>query len=687
MRTIISLIQALLFFVSSLAVPDSNFKVLVDRAAMDMSSTSEATFESMDAKEYKITEEEKQLCRDWYKENVLSQTNPAYDFSVGGRNFRKNLKDWEFSFGEESEVGAVYRGGKTTYITISHKNSDIVATVEATIYEENASCDWTVYIKNNGEEKSPVVSEFYGMDSVIPAGKKADAYFSQGSFAEADDFELKKSELARVPMVFTANGGRTESFLPYFNINGVESSAVLAVGWTGQWYTSLAKTGKGVEIKAKQEDLKGYLLPDEEVRSPLISLTFYESDNALKGFNCFRKFTLDCVNPEGTKQVVTTGIAVEIPGVTEEQVIENVKNIPEEWTHSLDYAWVDAGWFPINESWGDSLGNWYADPERFPNGLGEISKLLEERGMGLLLWYEIERCCKDSVLYNELIKHDQWIITNEDDENTNYVNLANEECLEYITNLMLESFRYNGVKCFRSDHNYVLLPFWEEADKIWADNRKGITENHYVTNLYRFYDTLLEEIPGLTIDNCASGGKRLDIEMARRSIPLWRSDYNCMDGEGNSKPDILQATQAQTYGISFWYAHNATCAYVEGEYAERTNIISSSQRLEYFDIRKNMIGNYYPLACGGLDTEKYLAMQFDTDAQEGMALIYKREKVKENTYHLVLNGLESDTLYEVYDYDFPDTKYRKTGKQLMTEGMDITINDTPKAVIILYNVA
>ena len=687
MRTIISLIQALLFFVSSLAVPDSNFKVLVDRAAMDMSSTSEATFESMDAKEYKITEEEKQLCRDWYKENVLSQTNPAYDFSVGGRNFRKNLKDWEFSFSEESEVGAVYRGGKTTYITISHKNSDIVVTVEATIYEENASCDWTVYIKNNGEEKSPDVSEFYGMDSVIPAGKKADAYFSQGSFAEADDFELKKSELARVPMVFTANGGRTESFLPYFNINGVESSAVLAVGWTGQWYTSLAETGKGVEIKAKQEDLKGYLLPDEEVRSPLISLTFYKSDNALKGFNCFRKFTLDCVNLEGTKQVVTTGIAVEIPGVTEEQVIENVKNIPEEWTYSLDYAWVDAGWFPINESWGDSLGNWYADPERFPNGLGEISKLLEERGMGLLLWYEIERCCKDSVLYNELIKHDQWIITNEDDENTNYVNLANEECLEYITNLMLESFRYNGVKCFRSDHNYVLLPFWEEADKMWADNRKGITENHYVTNLYRFYDTLLEEIPGLTIDNCASGGKRLDIEMARRSIPLWRSDYNCMDGEGNSKPDILQATQAQTYGISFWYAHNATCAYVEGEYAERTNIISSSQRLEYFDIRKNMIGNYYPLACGGLDTEKYLAMQFDTDAQEGMALIYKRENVKENTYHLVLNGLESDTLYEVYDYDFPDTKYRKTGKQLMTEGMDITINDTPKAVIILYNVA
>ncbi len=650
-----------------------------------MSATSDFSFESMDAKEYEVTNEEKQHCRKWYEENVITEENPAYTFSVGGKDFRKNIEDWSFSFSEESEVGAVYRGGKTTYITITHSKSDIVATVEATIYEDSATCDWTVYIKNNGGEKSPVVSSFYGMNSVIPTGKSADAYFSKGSFAEADDFELFKSELASLPMVFTANGGRTESYLSYFNIHGVDGGAVLAVGWSGQWYTSLAETKNGVEIKAKQEEFKGYLLPDEEVRSPLISLTFYNSDNALKGFNSFRNFTVDCVYPEGIRQIATTGIGVEVAGTTEEQVIQNVKNIPDEWAASLDYAWVDAGWYPLRNNWSDSVGNWYADPERFPNGFGEISKHLEEKGMGLLLWYEIERCCKDTAMYNECIKHDGWLILNHDNDEANVVNFANEECFEYVTDFMIESFRYNGVKCFRMDSNFTPLPLWQQADKQWEDGRKGITENHYVTNLYRFFDTLLEEIPDLIIDNCASGGKRLDIEMSRRSMPLWRSDYNCMDGEGNSKPDILQATQAQTYGISFWYPYNGTCAYREGEYAVRTNIISCSQLLDYYDIRKHMIGNYYPLTYGGLDTEKYLAMQFDTDAKEGMALIYKRENVKENTYHLVLNGLESDTLYEIYDYDNPDMKYQKTGKQLMIEGMDITINDTPKAVIILYN--
>ncbi len=685
MRAIISLIQALLFIVSGFAVPDSNFKVWVDRAAMEISSTTDLSFDAVDASEYFLTEEEKAECRKWYEENVLSTENPAYTFKVGGKDFRNNIDDWDFAFSEESEAGAVYRGGKTTYITISHKKSSIVATVEATIYEENASCDWTVYIKNNGEDNSPVISDFYAMNSVLPTGKKTEAYFSQGSFAEADDFEMMKSKLAFIPMVFSANGGRTESFLPYFNLVGKDGGAVLAVGWSGQWYTSLAQVSGGTKVKAKQETLKAYLLPGEEVRSPLISVSFYDSDNALKGFNSFRHYVMDCVTPEGTKQVATTGIGIEVAGTTEEQVLQNVKNIPDSWAVSLDYAWVDAGWYPLRNNWSDSVGNWYADPERFPDGFGEISKALEERGMGLLLWYEIERCCKDTAVYNDCIKHDGWLILNPDNDEANVVNFANEGAFEYITDFMVESFRYNGVKCFRMDSNFTPLPLWEQADEQWEDGRKGITENRYVANLYRFFDTLLEEIPGLKIDNCASGGKRLDIEMARRSIPLWRSDYNCMDGEGNSKPDILQATQAQTYGISFWYPYNGTCAYVEGEYAVRTNIISCSQRLEYFDIRKLMVGNYYPLACGKLDTEKYLAMQFDDCAQEGMALIYKRENVAENTYHLVLNGLEGDTLYEVYDYDFPETKYRKTGKQLMTEGMTLTINDTPKAVIVLYN--
>ncbi len=681
MKRIFALLQALFFVISSFAVSDSNFKFMVDRAALELTGTTQVDFEPMNAAQTAVTQAEKDSCRSWYNENVLCTDKPAYNFTVGGKSLRNNIGDWNISVGAEGREGEFYRGGKTTHIALEHKHSGLVATVEATIYEEYATCEWTVFINNTAEENSPVIKNFYAADCVLPTGK-TDVYLNKGSEPAADDFQLIKSGIGFIPMRFTANGGRTESFLPYFNLHGKSGSATLAVGWSGQWFTSLAQTFEGIRIKAKQETFEGCLKADESIRSPLVTLTFYSGDNALKGFNCYRRFTVDCVYPEGTKPITTSGVGIEWPESTIDSVVANINSIPDWFAEAVDYYWVDAGWYPIRTNWGDSVGNWFVDPKKFDRGFAEVSQAAHEKGIGLILWHEPERCSTGTEVYNECIKHDGWLV--EEDEERNCVNLANEDCLEYITGIMQRSITQNGVDYLRIDSIPEPQPYWEEADSRWGEGRKGITENHYVTNLYRMLDTLVANNPGLMIDNCCSGGKRLDIEMSRRSIPLWRSDYNCMDGEGKAKPDILQATQSQTYGLSFWLPYNGTCAYVDGEYADRTNIICCSQRIGYRDIREYMVGNYYPLTNGGLDTEKYLAMQFDNDAKEGTALIYKRENVEGSSYKLRLSGLEPDTVYEVYDYDKPDTVYEKKGVELMSDGIELTIQETPKAVIMLY---
>lgn len=680
MKIILALIQSLLFIVSSFAVQDSNFKFWVDRAALDLTSTAEVSFEAITTDEMKVTESEKSKCRSWFEENILTAEKPAYNFKYGGKSFRSNIEDWNISIGNESEIGAVYRGGKTTYITLTHKSNGLTATVEATVYEENAACEWTVFIKNNGTENSPVISDFCAASCVIPTGS-SEVYMSKGSEPAADDFELIKNDLGILPLKITANGGRTESFLPYFNISGKNGGVVLAVGWSGQWYASLAQRANGVQIKAKQEKLKGYLEAGEEIRSPLVSLTFYDGENALKGFNSFRNFTIDCVYPEGTKQITTSGIGAEFPESTIDSLVANINSIPDWFAEAVDYYWIDAGWYPIKTSWSDSVGNWYVDPKKFDRGFAEVSAAAHEKGIGLLLWHEPERCCQGTEVYNECIKHEGWLV--EQDEERNLVNLANDDCLEYITGIMQRSITENGVDYLRIDSIPAPYTFWTKADESWENGREGITENHYITNLYKMFDVLIENNPGLLIDNCCSGGKRLDIEMSRRSIPLWRSDYNCTDGEGNSPADILEATQAQTYGISFWLPYNGTCAYIDGEYADRTNIISCSQRLGYSEIRRYMVGNYYPLTYGGTDTSRYQATQYDLNG-EGMALIYKRENVTENTYLLRLNGLDPDKTYELYDYDKPETVIEMKGSELMTKGIELNISETPKAVIMLY---
>ena len=310
LKTVFCLLQVFLLLISLLSVYDSDFKLKTDRAAMALTGVTDFSFDPITAEEMKVTDAEKQRCRDWFDANIRTEKAPAYDFTVGGKRLRTHLSDWDISVGEESAVGEKFRGGKTTVITLSHRKSSLSVAVEATIYEDFATCEWTVYIKNGGEENSPVVKNFYAADCELGTGR-SDVFFSKGTDPAADDFELVKSAVSITPMRFHANGGSSSSWLPYFNVCGENFGVVAAVGWTGQWFASLRQTMKSVVLRAKQEYFSGYLTPGETVRSPLVSLTFYENKNALKGFNTFRAWESACVYDESAFPLTSTVLAGE----------------------------------------------------------------------------------------------------------------------------------------------------------------------------------------------------------------------------------------------------------------------------------------------------------------------------------------------------------------------------------------
>lgn len=86
-----------------------------------------------------------------------------------------------------------------------------------------------------------------------------------------------------------------------------------------------------------------------------------------------------------------------------------------------------------------------------------------------------------------------------------------------------------------------------------------MTEIKYITNLYRFLNTLRERNPGLMIDNCASGGRRIDIEMMKISAPLWRTDYPVNGQESNT-----EAIRSQNAYLNYWVPISATGSSTEG---------------------------------------------------------------------------------------------------------------------------
>lgn len=655
---------------------------------------SNITFESISAEENEISAQEKQLCRSWFEENLLMKGEAkvlVYDFRVGGKQLSKNVDDWNITVGEESAEGAVYRNGKTTYISLSHKTLSLEATVEATIYEDNATCEWTVFIENIGAENSPVISDFYAADMSLDLGSSR-LYYSKGSSDSPYDFALMQKKLSLFPAKFTSNDGRsTDAFLPYFNISGANGGAVLGIGWTGLWRADISSFGSDVLIKAKQENFKAYLLPGEEVRSPLVSLSFYSSDNPLKGFNSFRSWIGSCVYPDNIPDTMTM---LEFSGPmhtqTASELFAAADGYGEDVYGPVDCFWMDAGWYKYNEGWHDSVGSWVANPERFPNGIGEVADFAAGKGCGLVLWFEPERVCKNTLFYTKGSENDKWLIELEDEDNLMW-NLAQDDATEYLTAYISDFLAENKISVYRQDFNFSPDKYWKYADKNYYDGRTGITENHYVTNLYNYLDGLTANVEGLIIDNCASGGRRLDLEMTRRSVPVWRSDYNC-----NPHEDILEATQSHTYGISFWLPLSGTVVYGESEYASRSSImplaletfgtIHSEQYGEYINQRAMMSGNYYPLTSGGYYSDRMLAMQYsDYDAASGMALVYKRADVKDSEFNVKLNGLVADAVYRVYDYDSPENVFEMTGEELMNSGVKLTLPEGEKAFIIMFN--
>ncbi len=648
-------------------------------------------FDTVSAEEMVLDENDQKLCGDWF-DNAFFGENDGYPFTfkVDGQEF--NPADWDKQLTESPEFGAVYAGGKTEYTVLKNRTNGLEVTVESTAFEKNATCQWTVYIKNTGSENSGVISDFYALDSSFETGD-AKLYYSMGSNTAASDFSLVEKNLTSFKRKFSGTDGKpTEAYLPYFNIYGENYGMILGIGWTGQWASEMSEAKGKTNISVKQEKFEAYLLPGETVRSPLVSLSFYENGNPLKGFNLFRKWINDCVYSENITQNSYTVMEVAGPMSTRtsDEIIEILDGIDESVYNQTDAFWMDAGWYECIEGWYDGVGNWTVDKSRYDNGISELSGYAAKKGLGHVLWYEPERVYPGTQFHNVGSQNEEWLITVDGEDNIMW-NLADEDAFRYYSEYLLNSLKENGVTVYRQDFNFSPYQYWKKADREYYGGRTGICENHYVSNLYRFLDYLKDNIDGLVIDNCASGGKRLDLEMTYRSIPFWRSDYNC-----SYHPDLFDATQSHTYGISFWLPITGSALYMQNEYSARSAVMPlmlmdffSHQNPDFSfhkEQRELMAGNYYPLDFGSFDNDRMLAMQFSSeDALSGTALIYKRANVTDDEYTVKLNGLVASKTYNVYDIDNPETVYTLSGEEIMNDGINLNLPEGEKAIILMFS--
>lgn len=634
---------------------------------------------------------------------------PPFSFTYGEENSEKFIRKWNFSKKRVASNDADVVKYEVTYSEPGAGGIEVKCDV--TGFTNFEAIEWTLHFTNKGDKNSKNIKNVSAANMLFSAksDKKITIFTARGSNGSRHDF---------APVVITPESDTTYTFMPkhgrssdtdgfpFFNIATDGGRGVmLSVGWTGTWFADFTmKDGKLHNLSGmRNTDL--FLYSGESIRTPLISLMFWDGKERIDGQNKFRQFILAHhtrkINGKNAEAPLCGGFEWGDPApcneygcLTEEMAIAMAKRY-KQFGIMPDVFWLDAGWYKgaggpnfDGKNWYNTVGNWQVDRERFPDGFKNLSKTIHELGAKFMVWFEPERVYKGSYLYKN---YPQWILTSGNSDNCIF-DLGNKEACDFMCKHIGDFIEENGIDYYRQDFNWALDGYWNEKDK--KEGRKGISEIRHIEGLYRYWDYLLTRFPEMQIDNCASGGRRIDLETTSRSLPLWRTDYHY--GEPNGY-------QNQTYNLNIFIPLNGTGLYSTDPYHWRSSFSSATvinwentarsgnikemrEVVAKFKLLKQyFLEDFYPL-CGDGDLtgdEHCIAYQLNKESDSsGYIFAFRRGANAPEKFTVKLKGLVAEKNYTLTDDDTKDTII-KSGSELMN-GVEIKFDKAPGSVLIFY---
>jgi alpha-galactosidase len=634
---------------------------------------------------------------------------PPFSFLYNGVHSREFINKWSYSLIKNDD-----QNGIVDY-TVSYLDAATGLKVDCHIkgFREFSAVEWVLNFTNTSSENTPQITQVKTVDYSVISRKNGNfnlLHASGSNQSRADFHPIIKSVTDSSPVCMTPTHGRSSdtSAFPFFNVISPDNTGfVVAIGWTGTWYSDLTVPDLNtLNLAAGMKHMNLHLYPGEIIRTPLVAMLFWEGQDYMVGNNAFRRFVLKHHTHKATEHYsgyspLCAGLDWGDPApcqeygcLTEEYAVALIKRYKMFGLHP-EVIWLDAGWYEgrggPNGVWWQAVGSWVPDKERFPSGLKPLSDAAHSIGAKLMVWFEPERAYDNSILSQE---HPDWLLKVDVPYNhagNNLLDLGNKDAFawlcEYIGDLIME----NQIDYYRQDFNMPIDCYWEKYDD---PNRIGIKEIRHIEGLYAYWDYLLKRFPDLMIDNCASGGRRIDLETISRSTPLWRSDYQY--GESNG-------AQCHTYALSFFLPLHGTGVYSIDNYDFRSGMSSAllcnweitSQRVtiagmqnlmdQFRELRPYYMEDYYPLT--GLQDNSpdtiWLAYQFHRQSDNtGIIMAFRRKDSQEKEIQVRLRGLQHDVRYEVTNVDTGEVLIQ-TGSELMSS-LSLILEEPQSSLLMKY---
>lgn len=630
-----------------------------------------------------------------------------FSFIYGGKSSREILSGWRRSIQDERVDEMRWR--RTLTLTDPATNLEVLAAV--TVFTDTPAIDWTLHFTNKGAVDSQLLEQVKAVDVIVDASERETPPILHRLRPHTENWlPFDQPLTARQPIEFAPiNGRSSDGACPFFSLSWGNGGVVTAIGWTGQWTASVEQTAEGLYVTAGMRDMRLKLHPGETIRSPRIMQVYWRGNDPWYGYNQFRRVMLGHVMPRIDGQVVAPPIAhlstafYEADKGTEADVLAHVDSLRG---MGFEYFWLDAFYgkddFPV-------VGNYVLpllrgfNQTRFPRGAKPIGDAVRREGMRFLMWFEPEAVCPGTLMAQE---HPEWVMLHlpgHGTYNRGMLNLGVPEAREYLTGYLNMVIKEFGISCLRFDNAVSYAELWERADQSPTD-RRGIAEIRYVEGLYRMWDDILEANPSLFIDNCASGGGRIDLETCSRSIPLWRTDATI---DPMVKRDFNQTAiqnQAITSGLNRYLPFSTSGQMGATPYLFRSGLngggiafcedvrpkdyprdLLKQAIVEAKRLRPYFFGDFYTINDVTLRPDDWCIMQYDRPEQhDGMVVAFRRPQSPSSEQTTVLHGIDCAAEYQITRSDGyqPSAPRQIAGSDLKT--LRLQIDENPGSVVIEY---
>ena len=543
-----------------------------------------------------------------------------------------------------------------------------------TVYNHHPVVEWTLSFENHSNQNSGRFTRISSADFTLPFAPNEAVTLWKG-IGEApnppDNYSFIRLPLEdeKAIEMTPIEGYPSFNAFPYFRVYSPKRGYTVAIGWEGQWHTSIVKRNDGVAIRAGQQTVDFFLKPGEKVIAPRITVLSYKTED--DAVNLWRRWFRQYILPRETDgRIIRPRLVADghehgelYSEITCDRQIELVRQLRRKGLH-MDAWWIDAGWYirellpnpPIGQWF--LVGDWTPDPKRFPRMLKPLSDELALEGSELVLWYEPERVHEKSSVLPKVSKYlapPNHILSKRYD-------LSNSAAVDHLIKTIGKSLQDNGVSFYRQDSNGAgPIHFWMSSENALNDGRRGMVENQAIQGMFRFWDGLKKAKPGLLIDVCASGGRRNDLETLRQgAVPLHYSDVGYTD---------FIAKQRYHHMLNQWFLYYKNIAqhcYDGAKLNQWKSVIDIapfhtvyapaylrediSAEKQWNEICRKVSpyqvdADYYLLTPEVFDIDQWWVCQFhDPVAQTGVLQVVRNEKNTQNTLTVSLKGVTAKKL-------------------------------------------